>query len=145
MNIAEKFTKYLVIAVFIGGVGVIIWQNSRPKQPANAMTVAVKVPKLSPFAIEGKVVFDKYCAACHGANASGTDRGPPFVNEIYNPGHHSDEAFFMAAKYGVRQHHWPYGDMPPRPEVSEKDVAAIVQYVRELQKANGIKYKRHVM
>lgn len=138
-------SKFAVLGVLVAGVGAILWQNMAPEEPAQAMTVAVKVPKLSPLAQKGKAAFDKVCAACHGVNASGTDRGPPFIDEIYNPGHHADQAFFIAVKFGVRQHHWPYGNMPPQPQVSEGDVAAIVQYVRELQQANGITYKRHVM
>ena len=47
-------------------------------------------------------------------------------------------AFLLAAKQGVRAHHWPFGDMPPVPGVSEQDVGRIVAYVRTLQKANGI-------
>ena len=93
----------------------------------------------------GEKAFAANCAPCHGVNASGTDHGPPFVHDIYNPGHHPDAAFFYAARYGVRQHHWPYGDMPPQPQVSEEQVRTIVQYVRELQVANGIKFRKHTM
>ena len=70
---------------------------------------------------------------------------PPFVHDIYNPGHHADPAFFAAAKFGVRQHHWPYGNMPPQLQVSDDQVAAIVRYVREVQLVNGIKYQPHHM
>jgi mono/diheme cytochrome c family protein len=108
-------------------------------------TVSVVVPALSALAVNGKTAFDAACAACHGPNAAGTNKGPPFVHDIYNPGHHSDEAFFLAAKNGVKQHHWPYGDMPPQPQVTLDQVAAIVRYVRELQLANGIVYRPHRM
>lgn len=108
-------------------------------------TVSVVVPALSALAADGKAVFDAVCAACYGPNAAGTDKGPPFVHDIYNPGHHSDEAFFLAAKNGVRQHHWPYGDMPPQPQVTQDQVVAIVRYVRELQAANGIVNRPHRM
>lgn len=145
MKTGTNLPKYAVLGVLVAGIGIAFWQNMAPREPVQAMTVTVKVPELSPLAQKGKIAFDQVCVACHGVNASGTDKGPPFINEIYNPGHHSDEAFFMAAKYGVRQHHWPYGNMPPQPQVSEEDVTAIVQYVRELQRANGIKYKRHMM
>ncbi|MDX8477931.1 cytochrome c [Mesorhizobium sp. VK24D] len=144
MDLRNNLTKYAVLAVLIGA-GVLFWRNTGPRPPVHATTVAVQVPQFSPTAFRGKAAFDKVCAACHGVNASGTEKGPPFINEIYNPGHHSDDAFFLAAKFGVRQHHWPYGNMPPQPQVSEEDVAAIVQYVRELQLANGIRYMPHTM
>lgn len=67
------------------------------------------------------------------------------MHDIYNPGHHADEAFFLAARNGVRQHHWPYGNMAPLPRVGETELRAIVQYVRELQAANGIGFRPHNM
>lgn len=99
----------------------------------------VVVPELSGLAAEGKTAFDALCASCHGENAAGRQGiAPPLVHVIYEPGHHADGAFLLAATRGVRQHHWTFGDMPPVPEASPQDVAAITAYVRELQRANGI-------
>ena len=111
-----------------------------------AATVEVIVPiDLSPVARQGKVIFDAVCAECHGTNAAGTDQGPPLVHDIYNPGHHADEAFQRAVRNGVPQHHWRFGDMPPQPQVGDEQLAQIVRYVRELQQANGIRFKPHRM
>jgi len=146
MGIAQKLPKYFVIAVFAGAIGIVGYRIFDPSQRAGrTVRVDVKVPALSAAALSGKQAFDANCAQCHGQNASGTDKGPPLVHDIYNPGHHSDQAFFFAAKQGVRQHHWPYGNMPPQRQVSEERIAAIVQYVRELQIANGIKFRQHNM
>ena len=82
--------------------------------------------------------FDANCAECHGQNAAGSDRGPSFVHKIYSPNQHADGAFYGAAMLGAVQHHWRFGNMPAQPQVNNNDVAAIVQYVRELQQANGI-------
>jgi hypothetical protein len=57
---------------------------------------------------------------------------------IYRPGHHADVAFQLAARRGVRAHHWRFGDMPPQPTVPADALPAITRYVRELQQANGI-------
>jgi len=101
--------------------------------------VAVTLPaELSDQAIEGQVLFDEHCAACHGANAAGSENGPPFVHKVYEPGHHADVSFLLATQRGVRAHHWKFGDMPPQPEVTPDDVELIVSYVREMQRANGI-------
>lgn len=134
----------LVVAlVIIGGIGVMISNAvSTPDQDAVAELI---IPNLSPAAETGKQVFDNNCAACHGANASGTDMGPPLAHTIYNPGHHSDAAFFIAAKNGVRRHHWNFGDMPPQSQVSEDELTSLVSYIRELQVANGITYQPHNM
>ena len=104
-----------------------------------------KEPRLSSLAIAGKAAFEANCAGCHGLNAAATDKGPPFVHDNYNLGHHADVAFFAAANLGVRQHHWLCGDMPAQPQVSQEQLSAIVQYVRELQIANGIGHQPHQM
>jgi mono/diheme cytochrome c family protein len=138
--------KIFVIGVFVAG-GVMMaaqWFPSRGTR--SGPIVAVTAPAtLSPQAEAGKVAFDANCAPCHGTNAAGTDRGPPFVHIIYNPGHHSDQVFFLAAKIGVRSHHWNFGDMPPQPQVSQQQLTDIVAYVRALQEANGIFYQSHRM
>ena len=143
MKIQDSLPKLLVLAVLAAAAGIFISRMIAPSPDAGQ--VAVKVPQLSVLAQKGETLFAANCAACHGVNGSGTKLGPPLVHDIYNPGHHSDAAFFYAARNGVRQHHWPYGDMPPQPQVSEQDVRSIVQYVRELQVANGITAHPHTM
>lgn len=101
--------------------------------------VKVTIPELSEQARTGQKLFQENCSACHGNNAVGKEGfGPPLVHRIYEPNHHSDGAFFVAAKQGVRVHHWPFGDMPPVQNASPRDVERIVVFVRELQRANGI-------
>ncbi|MFK7869963.1 MAG: cytochrome c [Roseobacter sp.] len=87
----------------------------------------------------GAQAFEAKCAACHGVNAAGRDgMGPPLVHVIYEPNHHGDQAFHLAAMNGVRGHHWPFGNMPAVEGLTTSDVDAIVAYVRALQRANGI-------
>ncbi len=86
----------------------------------------------------GEQDFNANCAACHGKNAAGTNSGPPLIHRIYEPNHHADIAFKLAAKRGVRAHHWGFGNMPPQEQVKDYELVRIVAYVRELQKANGI-------
>ena len=84
--------------------------------------------------VEGQALYEGTCAACHGADLKGTDNGPPFLDAIYEPGHHPDEAFYAAVRSGVQPHHWNFGPMPPQPDVSPDDVEAIVAYIRAEQK-----------
>lgn len=95
-------------------------------------------PDLAGRALAGEAAFETWCAACHGENARGTDEGPPLVHLVYEPSHHGDAAFLLAARQGVRQHHWRYGDMPPVPGVGDAELTDIVAYVRAMQRANGI-------
>ncbi len=107
---------------------------------AGAPLVDVKIPAtFSAEALIGERAYNAKCAVCHGKNAAGQNGvAPPFVNQIYRPGHHGDVAFQLAVKNGVRSHHWRFGDMPPREGLTQADVKAIVAYIRELQRENGI-------
>lgn len=144
-QVSYGYIKFALGAAVLVAAVAAFWIIPSAGPAPRSVTVEVTEPELSALAAEGKILFEANCAPCHGVRASGTDRGPPFVHDIYNPGHHADPAFFAAAKFGVRQHHWPYGNMPPQPKVSEDQVAAIVRYVREVQIANGIKYRPHHM
>jgi len=86
----------------------------------------------------GETTFNANCAACHGKQAAGTDHGPPLVHKIYEPHHHGDQAFQLAAANGVRAHHWEFGNMPKVEGVTPGDVDQIVKYVRWLQRQAGI-------
>ena len=132
---------FLIVATVavIGIAGATWWKKSGSGQSAvSRQEIAINVPELSQAAVKGHVVFDKNCSACHGQNAVGSDQGPPLVHKIYEPNHHGDRAFYLAVGNGVRAHHWPFGNMPRIENVSENDVASIIAYIRELQRANGI-------
>lgn len=143
MKLKDNIPVIAVTAFLLLSVGMIVSRFVTPT--ADAVSVAVKVPDLTPVARSGKRAFDDNCAACHGVNGAGTDQGPPLVHSIYNPGHHADASFLAAAQRGVPRHHWNFGDMPAQPQVSRRQIEVIIRYVRELQEANGIFYKRHMM
>lgn len=128
----------MVMAIIISVGGIIAGGRYLIHQRVDQQSL-VMVPKLSPDATMGEAVFVAKCAACHGKNAVGTDKGPSLVNQIYSPSHHSDFSFVRAVSLGVPQHHWLFGAMPPQPELGRQEIDRIIVYVRELQKANGIK------
>lgn len=139
---------YGIIAVILLGAG--YWWTSASRTPDGSgaivpsedgapMVTVVLPDALSANAEIGKLAFDAKCAVCHGANAAGQDGiAPPLVHKIYEPSHHGDASFLLAAKNGVRAHHWRFGNMPPVEGVTDGDVKMIVVYVRELQRTNGI-------
>ncbi|MBO0334926.1 cytochrome c [Sneathiella sp. CAU 1612] len=135
-------SKLYVITLVLALVAVAGYFWLYPGQPevkTGQPIVVVNVPELSIASQSGKQAFDKYCASCHGSNAAGQEgRAPPLIHRIYEPNHHGDMAFLLAAKNGVRAHHWPFGNMPPVEGISEAEIQNIILYVRELQRANGI-------
>ena len=112
--------------------------GSGPRMPTTAIA-GITVPELSGAAAEGAGLFAKYCVECHGENAAGSDKGPPLIHKYYEPGHHPDQAFLVAALYGVRRHHWKFGNMPPVEGISQDEVIKIVTFVRAVQRDNGIR------
>ncbi|WP_428540745.1 c-type cytochrome [Profundibacter sp.] len=140
----------LGIAVLaLAGFGALIYNNYKtPEQvaasvtgdePAGRAIVQITVPELTGQAAIGKRAFEAKCATCHGENAVGqVGVAPPLIHQIYRPGHHGDMAFLMAARNGVRSHHWKFGNMPPVEGITDAEVKSIVAYVRALQQANGI-------
>ena len=119
------------------GIAAVLFAQEKPN---TGQTVsAINIPELSATEMEGQQLFNANCSACHGKNATGTDNGPSLIQKIYQPRLHADGAFFIAAKSGARAHHWQFGSMPPVEGVEKQEVARIVEYVRALQRANGIK------
>ena len=131
----------LVLAAVIGIAGYFHFGEGDGTVGNGPPIAAVSVPaSLSARAQLGQKTYDANCASCHGPNAAGQDGvAPPLVHVIYEPGHHGDESFQRAVARGVRAHHWRFGDMPPVEGLTRRDVAAVVAYVRELQRANGIR------
>lgn len=87
---------------------------------------------------EGRSLYLQNCASCHGDDLRGTAKGPPHLSRIYEPSHHSDDAFRSAIANGSPQHHWNFGNMDPVPGLSPADVDAIIAFVRDTQTTEGL-------
>ncbi|HET8721299.1 MAG TPA: cytochrome c [Nitrospira sp.] len=105
--------------------------SSQPKPAAGAGAVPAELQA-------GESKYNAHCSACHGPQAAGTQQGPPLVHKIYEPNHHGDAAFLRAAEFGVKAHHWEFGNMPKIEGVSPADVEQITRYIRWLQRQAGI-------
>ena len=88
---------------------------------------------------QGKSLYRSYCSGCHGADVTGSHRGPPLLHKVYEPSHHADYSFYMAASKGVKAHHWKFGNMPPVSGASPEDVGHIIAFVRSEQRKVGIR------
>jgi mono/diheme cytochrome c family protein len=140
-------TKYLILGTIIVAAGVaftVLRPEPVPEAERTAATVgtamvAITMPDISGNAALGRTIFENTCAACHGAQGVGNvEAGPPLIHKIYEPSHHGDESFQRAVANGVRAHHWRFGDMPAVDGFTRGDVAMVIAYIREIQRANGI-------
>lgn len=91
-----------------------------------------------PNSAKGERLYQERCASCHGKDLRGTTAGPPQIHIYYVPNHHSDAAYQIAVRSGVRQHHWRFGDMPPVPGLTPEDVGHITAYIRREQRRAGL-------
>jgi len=142
----EKLRSGIAVLA-VAGFGALIYTSYGKPQAAPASVeapkgraiVEVTVPELQGKSELGQVAYVTKCASCHGENAVGqVGVAPPLVHKIYEPSHHGDAAFLMAARNGVRSHHWQFGNMPPVEGITDAEVGTIIAYVRALQRANGI-------
>lgn len=137
----SKVTGIMASLLFLSGAsaGFAAGMYHGPAGPS-PVTNLIKSPKV-PFSYgRGLMTFREKCSACHGKWAEGVaDTGPPLVHPFYEPNHHGDDAFYRAAQFGVKQHHWHFGDMPPVADVTHQQVANILQFIRWWQQENGIK------
>ena len=140
-----QVARILFILVGIGGLACWLAAGpdkqvaQTPDEPTTSLAIITVPESLSSNAQVGRVAFEARCSVCHGVNAVGReDIAPPLLLRICEPSHHGDESFQRAVAIGVRQHNWPFGDMPPVEGLTRGDVAMIIANVRELQRANGI-------
>ncbi|MEZ5839507.1 MAG: cytochrome c [Hyphomicrobiales bacterium] len=135
----RDITAFIILGVVVIALAAFLVAQQNKGEAETAQVTGVLQPaNLSQTGLQGRLLFRSGCAECHGSNAEGTDKGPPLLHPFYRPDHHSDGSFFLAARNGVRAHHWTFGDMPAQPDVTDADMASIVTYIRALQKVNGV-------
>lgn len=141
---SNKLTIMIGMGVTITLAGYLFLSAEQDPYQAEAASLAISppagfiVPDLNATERQGEMIFNENCAVCHGKWATGTNQGPPLVHKIYEPSHHGDIAFHMAAERGVRAHHWRFGNMPAIEGVTKAQINKVIAYVRTLQRSNGI-------
>lgn len=127
-------------------------RRKRPRRRANVLALAVVVAACTQTTSEpaltavdapaevleaGENLYASSCSKCHGTDLRGSENGPSFLSIVYEPDHHGDIVFALAARNGVRAHHWNFGPMLPVEGLSDEDLEAIVAYVRVVQEREG--------
>jgi len=119
--------------------GLVVTGCNDQNQSGSSQIMPLTETQSSSDPVLGKSIYSSKCTVCHGIDGVGSNQGPPLVHKIYEPGHHANYSFYKAVAYGVRSHHWSFGNMPPIPGVSTDSVGHIVAYIRQEQRLAGIK------
>lgn len=118
--------RHPMIIVAVVAVGLLVAgcgdDGSRPQSAASG---------------RGATLYQRSCASCHGADLSGTSKGPSHLSQVYEPGHHPDDSFRAAIARGAIAHHWNFGNMPAVPGLNDDEVDAVIAYIRAQQEARG--------
>lgn len=82
----------------------------------------------------GAEVYDQSCATCHGPEARGGLAGPPLIHEMYEDLTGADIRTVIGQ--GKSPTNWPQFEagMAPVPNLSQDEVAAVIAYVRDVQR-----------
>lgn len=129
----------VVLLVMMGG-GSSPSSSALPRDPMTGQSEFDIAVQDSVLVAEGEALYRVSCAACHGSDLRGTAVGPSHLSVIYNPGHHGDGAFAVAAIAGVKAHHWRFGDMAPVAGITEEDLVRIIAFIREAQRTEGFEH-----
>ena len=102
------------------------------------VTVIKRPRTYSPAAERGIELFRRGCASCHGELGVGAARGPSLMLVMYGQERLSDRALRRAITDGAAERWWTMGDMPPSPGLTASQIDAVIRFLRETQRANGI-------
>ena len=102
-----------------------------------AIAIAFTLAGVAAQAADGKELFEKQCAKCHGADGKGETKigkklGIKDLTDAKVQGAFTDEKAFKSIKEGIKD-----GDkvvMKPAEDVNDEQIKALVAYVRKFKK-----------
>ena len=134
----RRWAWALLALILLAVIGVLGWQQLRGTTPANWIATDDRT-----VLAQGREVYDRYCASCHGANLEGqpdwTKRLPsgrmpaPPHDPSGHTWHHPSEQLFGIVKDGVEPYAPPgyQSDMPGFDgTLSDGEIRAVLAYIR---------------
>ncbi len=130
--------RFALVAAGLFAAPAVVFLSMGFNEPATGEAQFV-IPNLSSRAYDGREHFAAFCGNCHGTYGEGTDDGPVLVHAVYAPTEFPDTAIAHAVRSGATARLWPFGDMPAIDGVKEEQLAQMIDFLREVQAANGFK------
>jgi cytochrome c5 len=134
---------FTIMAAIILMLALSACGDSAEVSPTATAVEAVEAPEESQSTLSGADIYGGLCIACHGADARGVPNlGKDLtVSEFFAGASDADLVAFIAEGRAADHPDNSTGvAMPPRggnPTLTDDDLAAVVDYVRELVAASG--------
>ena len=134
-HVVANLATYALVASLAVAVALFAWGRSAQLVVATeadvepAQTVAVTSPAAFDWRAFGESVYAANCQNCHTADGSGRGMYPPVQNQAVHLGAEGGRGYLVdVALYGL--YTGEYGaPMPPMPELSDAEIAAVSNYV----------------
>lgn len=128
---------YYILVVILGIAFMYFFGCGKTEQPASPAPPAVKEKMPEKQAVDGKEIYSKYCAVCHGKGGKGD--GIPgarnFTDKSEWKTYGKDEQTYKVISEGGTSVLGPMSGMPPFGGVlSEQEIKAVMAYVKSLAK-----------
>ena len=124
----------LVMVTLVILTAITMWGKEKVSIKASPI-----IPELSEQAQHGRAVINSQCVECHGIDGTGgTPKGPPILHPMYRRAVYPDHHFKKMVREGKREKNWRFGPMPAFPDISDRDLDAVIAFVREVQDATHV-------
>lgn len=150
-----------IIAFAAGFIAFAYWAT-RPEAPSvqRSRQDGTAAPRAGPALVAlGKGVYDRHCAACHGANLEGQPNwqrrrpdgrmpAPPH-DDTGHTWHHPDDVLFGIVKYGLVPPYAPPGyqsDMPAFKDIlSDEEIRAVLAFIESRWSPQVLEWRRQAL
>lgn len=124
----------LVLGLVIIATVIVLSKTDR-----RSIKAYINIPELSQNQAEGREIFNRVCAKCHGVDGTGdTKIGPPLMHPYNRKEVLNDERFLKVIRQGTPEDKWKYGHMPAQIEVSDDDAKKILDFYNALRVVNKL-------
>ncbi|MDH3335208.1 MAG: cytochrome c [Rhodospirillaceae bacterium] len=107
------------------------------KTDRRSIKAYINIPELNQTQMQGREIFNRVCAECHGVDGTGdTKIGPPLMHPYHRKEALSDERFLKVIRQGTPEDKWKYGHMPAQIDVSDEDAKKILSFFNALRAVN---------